>query len=27
MDPELSALVEEFHTCPKCGKGAARPGR
>jgi len=27
MDPELGALVEEFHTCPKCGKGAARPGR
>jgi hypothetical protein len=27
MDPELGALVEEFHTCPKCGKGATRPGR
>ena len=27
LDPELGALVEEFHTCPKCGKGAARPGR
>ena len=27
MDPELGALVEEFHTCPKCGKGAVRPGR
>jgi ribosomal protein S27AE len=27
MDPELGALVEEFHTCPKCGRGAARPGR
>jgi len=27
MDPKLGALVEEFHTCPKCGKGAARPGR
>ena len=27
MDPEVGALVEEFHTCPKCGKGAARPGR
>ena len=26
-DPKLGALVEEFHTCPKCGKGAARPGR
>jgi hypothetical protein len=27
IDPELGALVEEFHTCPNCGKGAARPGR
>jgi len=27
IDPKLGALVEEFHTCPKCGKGAARPGR
>ena len=27
MDPDLGALVEELHTCPNCGKGAARPGR
>jgi hypothetical protein len=27
MDPELGALVEEFHTYSKCDKGAARLGR
>jgi hypothetical protein len=27
VDPELGALVEEFHTCPACGKGAERPGK
>jgi hypothetical protein len=24
VDPELGALVEEFHSCPNCGKGAKR---
>jgi ribosomal protein S27AE len=25
-DPELGALVEEFHSCPQCGMSAARRG-
>jgi hypothetical protein len=24
MDPVLGGIVEELHTCPKCGTGAAR---
>ena len=23
-DPGLGGIVEEFHTCPKCGGGASR---
>jgi hypothetical protein len=23
-DPGLGGIVEEFHTCPKCGDGASR---
>jgi len=23
-DPNLGGLVEEFHSCPKCGGGASR---
>jgi uncharacterized protein with PIN domain len=26
VDPELGALLEEFHTCPGCGKGESRRG-
>lgn len=25
MDLGLGGFIEEFHTCPKCGSGAARP--
>lgn len=25
MDLSLGGFIEEFHTCPKCGSGAARP--
>lgn len=24
MDPVLGGVVEEFHTCPACGRNAAR---
>jgi len=24
VDPNLGGLVEEFHSCPKCGGGASR---
>jgi ribosomal protein S27AE len=23
-DPSLGGILEEFHTCPKCGNGASR---
>ena len=23
-DPSLGGIIEEFHTCPKCGSGASR---
>ena len=23
-DPNLGGIIEEFHTCPKCGGGASR---
>ena len=23
-DPSLGGFIEEFHTCPKCGRGASR---
>jgi hypothetical protein len=23
-DPDLGGIIEEFHTCPKCGTGASR---
>jgi len=23
-DPSLGGVIEEFHTCPKCGGGASR---
>jgi ribosomal protein S27AE len=23
-DPSLGGIIEEFHTCPKCGDGASR---
>jgi hypothetical protein len=23
-DPSLGGIIEEFHTCPKCGGGASR---
>jgi len=23
-DPDLGGIIEEFHTCPKCGGGASR---
>jgi ribosomal protein S27AE len=26
VDPVLGGVVEEFHTCPKCGAGATRRG-
>jgi len=25
-DPVLGGVIEEFHTCPKCGAGASRRG-
>ena len=25
FDPDLGGLVEEFHTCPDCGRTDARP--
>lgn len=24
FDPNLGGLIEEFHTCPKCGGGGSR---
>lgn len=27
VDPALGGLVQEMHTCPKCGRGATRAGR
>jgi hypothetical protein len=24
IDPNLGGIIEEFHTCPKCGSGASR---
>jgi ribosomal protein S27AE len=24
VDPNLGGLIEEFHSCPKCGSGASR---
>jgi len=27
VDPELGVLIEEFHSCPNCGKGAQRSGQ
>ncbi|HYL13787.1 MAG TPA: hypothetical protein VEV41_12170 [Terriglobales bacterium] len=24
IDPNLGGIIEEFHTCPKCGGGASR---
>lgn len=27
MDPALGALIQEAHSCPKCGKGASRRSR
>jgi ribosomal protein S27AE len=24
FDPGLGGIIEEFHTCPKCGGGASR---
>jgi uncharacterized protein with PIN domain len=26
VDEQLGALVEEFHSCPTCGRGASRHG-
>ena len=26
MDPKLGGIVEEFHTCPKCGSTSSRHG-
>jgi ribosomal protein S27AE len=26
MDPDIGALVREFHSCPNCGRGAERVG-
>ncbi|HYU45313.1 MAG TPA: hypothetical protein VEK84_03935 [Terriglobales bacterium] len=23
-DPDLGGIIEEFHTCPKCGDGTSR---
>jgi ribosomal protein S27AE len=25
IDPGLGGLVQEFHSCPRCGSGASRP--
>lgn len=27
LDPELGGLLEEFHTCPECGRTAARAAK
>jgi ribosomal protein S27AE len=24
VDPSLGGVLEEFHTCPRCGNGASR---
>lgn len=26
VDPQLGGVIEEFHTCPKCGSNASRRG-
>ncbi len=26
VDPDLGGVLEEVHTCPRCGKAAARRG-
>jgi predicted RNA-binding Zn-ribbon protein involved in translation (DUF1610 family) len=26
IDPVLGGVIEEFHTCPKCGSNASRRG-
>jgi len=26
VDSDLGGVIEEFHTCPKCGSGASRRG-